>query len=476
MRIESSMYVNGEWVAGTAEPFDVIDPATEEVIGPVPTATSVELNLALEAAAQGWKLWSATPGWSRAAVLDKMSALIRADAEGHAELLSREQGKPMPEARAEVTSAADYFQWFADEGRRIYGRVVDGRTVDRRLLVLHEAVGPVAAFTPNNFPWLLPARKVAAALAAGCSVILKPAEDVPLSALALARVAHEAGLPAGVLNVVTGDPAHISETLVGSPVIRKVSLTGSVPVGRSVLAQSARGVKKVSMELGGHAPVIVLPGSDPVATATSLVAGKFRNCGQVCVSPSRAFVPRPIYDEFVEEAVRATGKLVVGAGTDDGTDVGPLISERRRAAVEAMVNDARDKGATVATGGARSARDRGYYYEPTVLTNVSRSMSVMVDEPFGPILPIIPYDDLDEAIEEANSLEVGLAGYVYGPDLLEADRVSRRLDVGVVGLNTYAVATAEAPFGGVKQSGFGSEGGLEGIQEYLRVRYVNAPC
>lgn len=318
MRIESSMYVNGEWVAGTAEPFDVIDPATEEVIGQVPMATSAELNGALEAAAQGWKVWSATPGWSRAAVLDKMSALIRADAEDHAELLSREQGKPMSEARAEITSAADYFQWFADEGRRIYGRVVDGRTADRRLLVLHEAVGPVAAFTPNNFPWLLPARKVAAALAAGCSVILKPAEDVPLSALALARVAHEGGLPAGVLNVVTGDPAHISETLVGSPVIRKVSLTGSVPVGRSVLTQSAQGVKKVSMELGGHAPVIVLPGSDLVATASSLVAGKFRNCGRSAFPPAGPSSPGPSMTSSSRKRCGRPGNLSSGPGPTRG--------------------------------------------------------------------------------------------------------------------------------------------------------------
>jgi succinate-semialdehyde dehydrogenase / glutarate-semialdehyde dehydrogenase len=476
VRIPDSMYIDGAWVRGTGVPFDVINPATEEVIGSVPTATTAELRTALDAAVRGWKTWSATPGWSRSAVLDTISAQLRSEAEGLALLLSREQGKPLAEARAEVLSAADYFQWFADEARRIYGRVIDGRTTDRRFLVFHEAIGPVAAFTPNNFPLALPARKVAAALAAGCSVILKPAEDVPLSALALARVAHEAGVPAGVLNVVTGDPAHISATLVEAAEIRKVSLTGSVPVGRSVLAQAAQGVKRVSMELGGHAPVIVLPGSDPVATAASLVAGKFRNCGQVCVSPSRAFVPRSLYEEFVAEVARATEKLVVGDGTEPGTDVGPLISPRRLAAVEAMVDDARDKGATVVTGGHRSPQGRGYYYEPTVLADVDRSMSVMVDEPFGPVLPVIAYDDVDAAVDEANSLEVGLAGYVYGPDVLEADRVSRRLDVGVVGLNSYSVATPEAPFGGVKQSGFGSEGGLEGIQEYQRVRFINAPC
>jgi|HubBroStandDraft_4_1064222.scaffolds.fasta_scaffold132204_1 succinate-semialdehyde dehydrogenase/glutarate-semialdehyde dehydrogenase len=476
MQIPDKMFIDGEWVSSESR-FDVVDPACEEVIGSVPFAGQRELDRALDAASRGFRTWSRTPGWERGAVLDRICAAIRADVDRLALLLSREQGKPLAEASGEVQSAADYFQWFADEARRLYGRVIDGRAGDRRVLVLHEAVGPVAAFTPNNFPWLLPARKVAAALAAGCSIILKPAEDVPLSSLALAAVADRAGLPSGVLNVVTGDPAQISRVLIASKEIRKVSLTGSVPVGKAILRQCADGVKRVSMELGGHAPVVVLEGADPVSTASGLVGGKFRNCGQVCVSPSRAFVHASMYDEFLDEAVRATEKLVIGSGQEAATDVGPLVSARRLAAVSAMVEDARGKGATVATGGGRAkAQMKGYFYEPTVLADVDSSMAVMVNEPFGPILPIRKYNDLDEAIDEANSLDVGLAGYVLGPDLLAADRVARRLDVGMVGINTFAIALAETPFGGVKQSGFGSEGGLEGIYEYLRVRYLNTPC
>lgn len=473
----SPLYIDGEWVTGDGEPFDVIDPATQTVVGSVPTATDDELDRALAAADKGFRTWSATPGWTRAETLDAIAAAIRAQAGELAALLTAEQGKPIGEATGEVASAADYFTWFADEARRVYGRVIPGRTPERRMLVLREPVGPVAAFTPNNFPWLLPARKIAAALAAGCSVVLKPAEDTPLSAGRLAAICAEVGLPPGVVNVVTGDPVAISRRLVGSPVIRKVSLTGSVPVGKQILHLTADSVKRVSLELGGHAPVVVLPGSDPAKAAAGLVQAKFRNCGQVCVSPSRAFVDASVYDDVVDEIGRATRKLVIGPGSDPNTDIGPLVSARRIAAVERMVDDARSKGATVVTGGARAeGHGTGFYYQPTVLTDVDRSMSVLVDEPFGPILPVLRYEDVAEAIAEANSLEVGLAGYVHGPDLLLADRVARGLDVGIVGVNTYALAFAEAPFGGVRESGYGSEGGAEGIEEYLNVRYLNVPC
>jgi succinate-semialdehyde dehydrogenase/glutarate-semialdehyde dehydrogenase len=473
----SPLYIDGEWVTGDGEPFDVIDPATEAVIGSVPTATDAELDRALAAAERGFHTWSGTPGWTRAQALDAIAAAIRDRATELAALLTAEQGKPIGEATGEVASAADYFTWFADEARRVYGRVIPGRTPDRRMMVLREPVGPVAAFTPNNFPWLLPARKIAAAFAAGCSVVLKSAEDTPLSAGRLAAICAEIGLPPGVLNVVTGDPVAISRRLLGSPVIRKVSLTGSVAVGKQILRLAADSVKRVSLELGGHAPVVVLPGSNPVEAATGLVSGKFRNCGQVCVSPSRAFVDASVYDDVVDEIGRATRKLVIGPGADPNTDVGPLVSARRIDAVRRMVDDARDKGATVVAGGARAeGHDTGFYYQPTVLTDVDRSMSVMVDEPFGPILPVLRYEDVDDAIAEANSLDVGLAGYVHGPDQLLAERVARRLAVGIVGVNTYALAFAEAPFGGVRESGHGSEGGAEGIEEYLNVRYLNVPC
>jgi succinate-semialdehyde dehydrogenase / glutarate-semialdehyde dehydrogenase len=471
----NQLLIDGAWVDGGGAPFAVLDPATEQPLTEVQTATDAELDRALAAAGRAGREWARVPPWQRSALLRDIAARIRDRATELGAILTAEQGKPLAEGVGEVTVGADYFDWYADEARRIYGRVIPGRSAERRLTVTPEPVGPVAAFTPNNFPWALPARKIAAALAAGCSMVLKPAEDVPLSALALAEVIQDAGLPAGVLNVVTGDPAHISAVLVASPVIRKVSLTGSVPVGRLLLAQGAATIKRASMELGGHSPVLVLPDADPVEAARAAVAAKFRNCGQVCVAPNRFLVSSALHDDFVEEMVRETEKLVIGPGTEPGTDLGPLVSDRRLAAIEALVADARARGATVATGGERVG-DTGYYYRPTVLTGVRTEMRVMTEEPFGPIAPVLAFDDLDEAIAVANDVEVGLAGYVFGADLLAADRVARRLDTGMVSINSFQLALPEAPFGGIKQSGFGHEGGSEGVQDYLALRYVNAPC
>jgi succinate-semialdehyde dehydrogenase/glutarate-semialdehyde dehydrogenase len=475
--VQRNIFVDGVWVNATGGMLPVLDPATEELIAEAGKVSDADLAAALASTRRGGLAWRETPGWERGRILDAIAARIRAEAEPLAQLMTREQGKPITESRGELIASAEAFAWFADEARRIYGRVIAGRTPDRQLLVLSEAVGPVAAFTPSNFPWLLAARKIAAALAAGCSVLHKPAEETPLSALAMAALASAAGLPPGVLNVVTGDPALIGSTLVRSDVIRMVSLTGSVPVGKTLLRESADTVKRVFMELGGHAPVIVLPGSDPVTTARDLVNAKFRNCGQVCVSPSRIFVADDVYDELLPELLAHTAKLAIGPGAQDGTDVGPLVSARRLAAVEALVADAVAKGATVSHGGGRTAgHDTGFFYDPTVLTDVTPEMAVMTEEPFGPILPLVRWDDLDATIDAANSLEVGLAGYVIGPDALLAGRVARRLEVGMVGVNSYGLAAAEAPFGGIKQSGFGVEAGAEGIREYLDIRYLNLPC
>ncbi|WP_326834707.1 NAD-dependent succinate-semialdehyde dehydrogenase [Amycolatopsis rhabdoformis] len=477
MTYRNQLLVDGEWLDGGGTPFAVLDPSTERPIAEVQTATDDDLRRALEAAARGGKTWAAVAPWDRSLLLREIAARMRDRAGDLGAIVTAEQGKTLAEGIGEVRVGADYFDWYADEARRIYGRVVPGRTADRRMTITHEPVGPVAAFTPNNFPWALPARKVAAALAAGCSMVLKPAEDTPLSALAMAELCQDAGLPAGVLNVVTGDPAHISSVLVGSPVIRKISLTGSVAVGKLLLALGAQGVKRASMELGGHSPVLVLADADPVAAARAAVASKFRNCGQVCVSPSRFLVSAAVYDEFVAEMVRQTEKLVVGPGTEAGSETGPLVSARRRAAVEELVEDARGKGAKVLTGGERTpGRPSGYYYQPTVLTDLTPDMRVLTEEPFGPLAPVVRFDDLDEAIEIANGVEVGLAGYVFGTDVLEAERVAARLDVGMVSVNSYLLALPEAPFGGIKHSGYGHEGGSEGILDYLSVRYVNAPC
>jgi succinate-semialdehyde dehydrogenase / glutarate-semialdehyde dehydrogenase len=469
------LLIDGAWVDGGGTPFAVLDPATERPVAEVPTATDADLARALAAADRAGREWAAVPPWDRAALLREIAARIRSRATELGAILTAEQGKPLAEGAGEVLVGADYFDWYADEARRLYGRVIPGRSNDRRLTVVPEPVGPVAMFTPNNFPWALPARKIAAALAAGCSMVLKPAEDVPLSAYALAELIQDAGLPAGVLNVVTGDPAHISAVLMASPVIRKVSLTGSVEVGRLLLKLGAAGVKRASMELGGHSPVLVLPDADPIAAARAAVASKFRNCGQVCVSPNRFLVSSALHDDFVEEMVRETEKLVIGPGDEAGTDLGPLVSDRRLAAVSALVEDARQRGAAVATGGERLPGP-GYYYRPTVLTGVTTEMRVMTEEPFGPIAPVLAFDDLDEAIAVANGVEVGLAGYVFGTDLLAADRVARRLDTGMVSINSFQLALPEAPFGGIKQSGFGHEGGSEGIGDYTALRYVNAPC
>ena len=477
------MFIDGAWTdadpaGGDLRPtFAVTNPATGEPIAAVPIATTEELNRAVAAAAAAGAAWANRSGWQRGVVLDAIADTISADLDRLARLLSDEQGKPLAQALGEVAASAESFAWFAEEARRLSGRIVDGRTGDRRFLITREAAGPVAAFTPSNFPWLLPARKIAAALAAGCSVIHKPAEETPLSALAMAEIAFLAGLPAGVLNVVTGDPAHISEVLLGADQIRVVSLTGSVAVGKALLRRSAETVKRVFMELGGHAPVIVLADADVDAAATDLVSAKFRNCGQVCVAPSRVYVPAEVADRFAAAVVDATRRLLVGPATDPAVDVGPLVSPRRRQAVEAMVEDARAKGATILIGGrTMTEQDPGYFYEPTVLAGVTVDMSVLTDEPFGPILPLVTYDDLDAAIEAANSLPVGLAGYVVGTDLTLAQRVARRLEVGMVAINSYGLAAAEVPFGGIKQSGFGLESGIEGIVEYLVTRVVSVPC
>jgi succinate-semialdehyde dehydrogenase/glutarate-semialdehyde dehydrogenase len=475
--LPEGLFVDGRLRAGTGGTFDVVDPATEEVIGRAHRATPDDLADALSSTRGAAPGWAALPAWSRAGVLSEVARAVHEQVDRLATVLTREQGKPLAESRGEVLASAEAFQWFAEEARRIYGRTIPGRTPDRQLMVLREPVGPVAAFTPSNFPWLLAARKIAAALAAGCAVVHKPAEETPFSALLMAELAAGAGLPPGVLNVVTGDPGQVATSLLGSEVIRMVSLTGSTRVGQSLLRQSAEGVKRVFMELGGHAPVVVLPGASLAEAARDLVAAKFRNAGQVCVSPSRAFVSVADHDEFVEAVRHETEQLVVGSGLEEGTDVGPLVSERRRTAVEALVRDARDQGARLVTGGHRCAdRPMGYYYAPTVLTEVTPAMAVMRDEPFGPLLPIRAYDDVEHAVAEANSLDVGLAGYVVGADVHEAVRVARRLEVGMVGINGYGLAAAEAPFGGIKRSGFGVEAGAEGIAEYLTIRYLNLPA
>ncbi|WP_134740711.1 NAD-dependent succinate-semialdehyde dehydrogenase [Nocardioides sp. 503] len=468
-----AMLIDGDQVAASdGAVVDIEDPATGEVIASTPRASAADLDRALASSATGWEAWKAVTPWERSGVLRRAATLLDERTDEIATMLTREQGKPLAEARAELQATVEQFDWYADEARRIYGRTVSSRNPDQRMQVLRQPIGPVAAFTPWNFPVLLAARKVAPALAAGCSVVLKPAEEAPGAALAMATALTDAGLPPGVLNVVTGDPAAISEQLIGSSVIRKVSLTGSVPVGRHLLGLAAQGVKNVSMELGGHAPVLVFGDADPELAGRLCAAGKFRNAGQVCIAATRFYVQDTIAEAFLESFTAATAALTVGSGLADGTDVGPLASARGLARAGELVEDAVRQGAQVRTGGHRVEDTAGYFYTPTVLSGVPESAAIMQTEPFGPIAPVATFATFDEAIARANGTPYGLAGYLFSDDLTTATRAAELLEVGIVGVNTVAVSGAQIPFGGIKESGIGAENGTEALEGYLHSKAV----
>jgi succinate-semialdehyde dehydrogenase / glutarate-semialdehyde dehydrogenase len=473
--VPQHLYIGGQRLRGDGRSeLPVLDPATEDVLGSVPGATAADVDRAADAATEGFATWRRTDAWTRSRVLRDVAGWLRARVDDVAAVLTAEQGKPRAQAEAEVRASADQFDWYADEARRIYGRVVDSQKVDERILVRREPVGPVAAFTAWNFPALLPARKLAAALAAGCSVVLKPAEEAPFTALLLADACEAAGLPPGVVNVVTGDPVALSEQLVRNPAIRKLSLTGSVPVGRTLLHLAAEGITAVSMELGGHAPVLVLDDVDPEAAAVACCRAKFRNAGQGCIAPSRFFVAAAIADRFESAFAVAARTIRLGPGCDADSDMGPLANQRRVDATEALVGDAVAAGARVLAGGRRPPdRTAGFWYEPTVVTDAHAGMATMQVEPFGPIAPVARFDDLGEALDQANATPYGLASFVLTNDLRRAFEVSEALEAGMVGVNNLTIAAAQAPFGGVKHSGFGREGGTEGIDAYTVVKYVN---
>jgi len=469
------MFIDGDWLeAADGARTDVVNPATEEACGSIAQATEADIDTALASASRGLATWRRTDAWTRSAALRRVAELLREWTPGAAELMTTEQGKPLAEAVAEWGATADQFDWYADEARRIYGRTVDGHSNDVRITVRREPVGVVAAFASWNFPALLPARKMAPALAAGCSVIVKPAEEAPFSTLLLAEACRQAGIPAGVVTMLTGNSSLISERLISSMTVRKVSLTGSVPVGRILLGLAAQNITEVSMELGGHAPVLVFPDADVAEAARLCVAGKFRNAGQVCASPSRFLVHESVQEEFTREFIAAASSLVVGDGRDPATEVGPLTNLRRVEAAEALVFDALAGGAALQTGGGRDERfARGYFFKPTVLTDVPDDSLLMREEPFAPVAPITPFTDLEHALRLANSVDYGLASYVFTRDLRTAYLASEGIEAGMVGVNNLAIATAEAPFGGVKLSGYGREGGSEGIQHYTHAKYVN---
>ncbi|HEY4439804.1 MAG TPA: NAD-dependent succinate-semialdehyde dehydrogenase, partial [Candidatus Elarobacter sp.] len=467
------LVIGGETIGpDRRETLPVRDPATGETIGQLPIATDDDLQHALESTARGFARWRATSAYDRHAILRDAARLIRERTEQLARIMTLEQGKPLAEARLEVAGTADIIEWAGEEGRRAYGRVVPPRNASTRQTVLREPVGPVAAFTPWNFPAITPGRKLAGALGAGCSIIIKPSEETPATPLALYDALRDAGLPDDVVNVVYGDPPHISETLIGSPVIRKISFTGSIAVGKHLAQLAAKhGLKKATLELGGHAPVIVTEKADLDRAVAMSSSAKFRNAGQVCVSPSRFFVQESVYDAFAEKFTARASSLRVGHGLEEGTQMGSLANERRREAIHAMVEDATQRGGQVRTGG--TAPDTpGFFYAPTVLTDVPADARVLSDEPFGPLAVITKFTTLDEAIAHANSLPYGLAAYAFTNDVGESIRLGNEIEAGMIGINHFGIALAELPFGGIKESGYGSEGGTEGLDGYLVTKSV----
>jgi succinate-semialdehyde dehydrogenase / glutarate-semialdehyde dehydrogenase len=473
MYTDLALYIGGAWRNGDGrQSEEVVNPATEKPLARLPHAGASDLDQALEAAKNGLALWRATSAYDRAKVLRKAANLVRERAEPIARIMTQEQGKVFPEARVEVLVTADIIEWFAEEGRRAYGRIIPGRAKGTRQLVLQEPVGVVAAFTPWNFPTLTPARKIGAALAAGCSIIIKPSEETPGSCVELVRCFVDAGLPAGVLNLVFGVPANVSEHLIASDLVRKISFTGSVPVGKHLAGLAAKGMKRATMELGGHSPVVVFADADPEKTADTIAAFKYRNAGQVCISPTRFYVQEPVYDRFLKRFTEYANAIKLGDGLEKGVTMGPLANARRLDAMEAIVNDSKSRGGKIVTGGKRRG-NQGYFFEPTVVTDLPDDCKLMTQEPFGPVAPVVPFKTFDEVVARANSLPFGLAAYAFTSSAQTATAIGDALESGMVGVNSIAISTPETPFGGVKDSGYGHEGGIEGMEAYTVKKFIS---
>lgn len=467
------LFIGGQWLtAQDRATAAVVNPATGEEIGQVPLATAEDLDHALEVARLSFDQWRQTVPDQRAKILKRAADLILERAPHIAAQMTLEEGKPLRESLDEVTRAAEYFEWFAESARRIDGRVVPANRPGVLQLVKRQAIGPVAAFTPWNFPAITPARKLSAALAAGCSVVLKPGEESPSTALALARALDDAGLPKGALQVVFGVPDQVSSHLIASPIIRKVTFTGSVPIGRLLSARAAEGVKPITLELGGHGPVLVFADADIEKAAVEGVANRFRGTGQVCISSTRFLIQREAYAEFVEHFVAATQALKIGDGMDPQTQVGPLANPRQLAKIEQLIADAVEKGARVLAGG-EALPGAGFFFQPTVLADVPMSARIMHEEPFGPIAILMPFDELSDGLQEANRLPYGLSAYAFTSNARTAIDVADGLEAGMIGINQYRIVATELPFGGMKESGHGSEGGIEGIEHYLTNKFIS---
>ncbi|WP_439672398.1 hypothetical protein AEMCBJ_21325 [Cupriavidus necator] len=467
------LFINGEWRDGTAETVTrVINPATEEVLGELSHASVADIDQAIAAAEVGYRAWRNVPAYERGMLIERAVALMLERRESIAFLITIEQGKPLAQARNEVTAAADMIKWYGEQARRIYGRIVPSQLSRAQILVQKEPVGPCALFSPWNMPVVLAGRKLGGALAAGCSCVLKPAEETPASVAAMVACFADAGLPAGVLNLVFGPPAEVSRQLLSSSVIQKVSLTGSVSVGKLLAEQSATGLKQTTLELGGHSPVIVMADADIDRAVAQSATAKFRNAGQLCLAPTRFFVQAAVYDRFVDAFGKHAASLKVGDGLDPYSEMGPLANARRLSAVEELVSDAVAAGGHVVSGGMQLG-DRGYFYAPTVLCDVPPQARAWREEAFGPIALIKKFDELDEAIADANAIDLGLASYAFTDSAAAQAKLSAELEVGVLAINNIAVSVAEAPFGGVKDSGYGYESGEEGIESYLRTKTIH---
>lgn len=467
-----ALYINGQFLDGQGRQTQaVINPANGSTLGQLPLASQADLDAALNAAQDAFKSWRHSSPMDRSAILRKVAELSRERAQEIGRNLTLDQGKPLAEAVGEIMSCADHADWHAEECRRIYGRVIPARNPKVQQMVLREPIGVCAAFTPWNFPYNQAIRKICAAIGAGCTIILKGPEDSPSAVMAIAQAFHDAGLPPGVLNIVWGVPQEVSDYLIRSPIVRKVSFTGSVPVGKQLAALAGAHMKRITMELGGHSPVLVLPDADVARAARQLARFKIRNAGQVCISPTRFYIHDDIYTAFVDSFTEELANVKVGDGLDPDTQMGPLAHERRLPMMQKFVDNARSLGGKVLLGGEQIKRD-GFFFSPTVLTDLPDDALVMTEEPFGPIAPLTRYSDLDDAIARANSLPYGLSAYAFTQSLQDAHRLGTELESGMVNINHFGSSLPETPFGGVKDSGIGSEGGAETFDGYLVTKFV----
>ena len=468
-------FINGKWQKSEKkETYDVVNPATEEIIGKASKASPSDVDKALKSAEKGFALWKKFSPWDRAKIIRKIADLMRTKNNELAKWMTLETGKPMAESLAEVSGSADIFEWNAEETKRIYGQTVESRFEDTRVHVYYQPVGVVAALTPWNFPAVLSARKISTALAAGCSVIIKPDVITPGIIMQMVDICRECGVPPGVVNLLSGDPPSIAQQLIASDIIKKISITGSSRVGKLILKQAADKVQRVTMELSGHSPFIVFDDADIKKAADMAIASKFRNNGQVCISPNRFYIHESKKDEFVNLFVDKTKKLKIGDGMDPSTQLGPLTTKKRLNEIEELVEKTKQEGAKVLLGGKRPAGfNKGFFYEPTVFDNVKDDFTIMKQEPFGPLVPMLSFKSFDEVIERANNHELGLASYICTNSMEKAHKASELMETGTVAVNTPVVAIAEAPFGGIKQAGYGREGGSMAIKDYLNVKYTH---